>query len=62
MGDIERALQGGRGGRSTVPAAAATTKAQTSRLEELAVQFEADHPGLAEGLRSLADLLGKAGI
>jgi hypothetical protein len=40
----------------------AAAEAHTSKLEALAVQFEADHPGLAEGLRSLADLLGKAGI
>lgn len=33
-----------------------------ARLESLAVQFEADHPGLAQTLRQLADVLGKAGI
>jgi Domain of unknown function (DUF4404) len=73
MGDIERALQGSRasqtaaaGGRpvagtaATVPVAA--VKAHTPRLEALAVQFEADHPALADVVRSLADLLGKAGI
>jgi predicted component of type VI protein secretion system len=32
------------------------------RLEALAVRFEADHPALAQGLRQLIDLLGKAGI
>jgi len=32
------------------------------RLESLAVQFEADHPGLAELLRQIIDALGKAGI
>lgn len=31
-------------------------------LEGLAVRFEVDHPALAEGVRRLADLLGKAGI
>jgi hypothetical protein len=70
MADIERALQSnraasqaaarGRPAATTAPVAAA--KAHTPRLEALAVQFEADHPALAEGLRSLADLLGKAGI
>ncbi len=59
MGDIERALQGGR---AAVPTVAATAETHTPRLEALAVQFEADHPALADGLRSLADLLGKAGI
>jgi hypothetical protein len=64
MGDIERALQGGPAGgaRSKVPTVAAAAEAHTPRLEALAVQFEADHPSLAEGLRGLADLLGKAGI
>ena len=66
MGDIERALQGGSavpgsGGRPA-PAIAAAAEAHTPRLEALAVQFEADHPALADVLRSLADLLGKAGI
>jgi hypothetical protein len=32
------------------------------RLERLAVQFEADHPTLAESTRRLIDLLGKAGL
>jgi AcrR family transcriptional regulator len=67
MADIERALQGGRASPATsdhsrVATAADTAEAHTPRLESLAVRFEADHPGLAEGLRSLADLLGKAGI
>ncbi|HET9864085.1 MAG TPA: DUF4404 family protein [Steroidobacteraceae bacterium] len=31
-------------------------------LESLAVKFEADHPAVADGLRRLADTLGKAGI
>jgi len=59
MGDIERALQ--QGGAASKPGAAAAGK-HTSRLESLAVQFEADHPALAESLYRLADLLGKAGI
>jgi hypothetical protein len=67
MSDIERALQADRGaprvgGRTAVPEVGTAAEAHTSRLEALAVQFEADHPALAEGLRSLADLLGKAGI
>jgi hypothetical protein len=32
------------------------------RLEELAVEFEIDHPTLAAGLRQLMDLLAKAGL
>ena len=31
-------------------------------LEALAVKFEVDHPALADGLRRVADALGKAGI
>ena len=38
------------------------TAAPTPRLEALAVRFEADHPAIAEGVRRLIDLLGKAGI
>lgn len=51
MGDIERAL--GKEGAA---------RANTPRLEALAVKFEADHPALAASLRRLADLLGNAGI
>jgi hypothetical protein len=32
------------------------------RLEQIAVQFEADHPMLAASSRRLIDLLGKAGL
>jgi hypothetical protein len=50
--DIEQAL-----GRSDQPATPAK-----SRLEALAVQFEADHPALAGVVRQLIDALGAAGI
>jgi len=53
MRDIERALGGG------APAAAGPA---ASRLEGIAVQFQAGHPQLAEVLRQLIDALGKAGI
>ena len=33
-----------------------------SKLRELAAQFEADHPALAEAVRDVVDTLGKAGI
>jgi uncharacterized protein DUF4404 len=36
--------------------------AHASRLESLAVRFEAGHPALAEALRELMDALVKAGI
>jgi predicted component of type VI protein secretion system len=58
MRDIERALApGAQSAGASRPAAA-----HTPRLESLAVQFEAGHPGLAELLRLLIDALGKAGI
>jgi hypothetical protein len=53
MGDIERALGSGA---ATVP------EANTSRLEILAVRFEADHPALAASVRRLVDLLAEVGI
>jgi hypothetical protein len=42
--------------------AADATEANTSRLEALAVRFEADHPALAATLRRLVDLLSEVGI
>ena len=58
MHDIERAL--GAGAPAAAPPASGQVAA--SRLEGLAVQFEAGHPQLAEVLRQLIDALGKAGI
>jgi hypothetical protein len=55
MDDIERALRADEAGRKK-------SGRHVPRLETLAVQFEADHPGLAQQLRQLADVLGKAGI
>ncbi len=52
MRDLERL------GTSTEDAAAV----HASRLESLAVRFEAGHPALAEALRELMDALVKAGI
>ena len=42
--------------------ATGVTEANTSRLEALAVRFEADHPSLAATLRRLVDLLSEVGI
>ena len=50
LGTVLRDIEGG----AAQPAA--------PRLEILAVRFEASHPALAESLRELIDLLGKAGI
>ena len=63
LGDIERLL-------GTAPAAATASAATdaaapaepTSRLEALAVEFEAEHPSLSASLREFVDLLGRAGL
>jgi len=52
---VLRDIEGVLGRRETRPA-------QTHGLEAFAVKFEVDHPALADGLRRLADALGKAGI
>jgi hypothetical protein len=51
--DIEQALNRSAG-KTATPA--------NSRLEELAVRFETDHPTLAEAVRQLINALGAAGI
>jgi Domain of unknown function (DUF4404) len=59
--DIERAL----GPQPHAPGAAEERRVpreSVSRLETLAARFDADHPALAQTLRQLVDLLGKAGI
>jgi hypothetical protein len=44
-------------------AAAGTADASLpQRLEQVAVQFEADHPSLAGSVRRIVDLLGEVGI
>jgi phage tail tape-measure protein len=50
--DIEEALEL----RKSPPVVAET------KLEELAVKFEVEHPALAEAVRDVVDALGKAGI
>jgi len=40
----------------------ATSASVRDRLERLAVQFEAEHPRLADSARRLIDLLGEVGI
>jgi hypothetical protein len=57
LGDIERLL--GNGAVTAVPAQAAQSQ---SRLEALAVEFEAEHPSLSASLREFIDLLGRAGM
>lgn len=51
LSDVERLL--GSGG---------TVAEGRSRLQALAVDFEAEHPSLAASLREFVDLLGQAGL
>lgn len=53
LNDITRLLE-------TRPASSDASLAD--RLDELAVQFEAEHPALGTAIRRLVDTLGKAGI
>ncbi|AMN47899.1 hypothetical protein ACG33_12485 [Steroidobacter denitrificans] len=43
-------------------ASAIEQQSRTARLNELAVQFEAEHPALGRALRQVVDTLSKAGI
>jgi hypothetical protein len=52
--DISRLLE-------SKPAVAEDTSL-TDRLDELAVQFEAEHPSLGTAIRRVLDTLAKAGI
>lgn len=55
VGDITRLL-----GQSSLSASEHHTL--NERLDELAVQFEAEHPALGSAIRQIIDTLGKAGI
>jgi Domain of unknown function (DUF4404) len=59
LGDIERLLGNGAVTAAAAPAQAAQSQ---SRLEALAVEFEAEHPSLSASLREFIDLLGRAGM
>jgi Domain of unknown function (DUF4404) len=77
MDDIKRLMpQSGAGSPSTASLSGAISAAPAAqaaflpapdsslpdRLEQIAVQFEVDHPTLAASSRRLVDLLGKAGL
>ena len=55
LGDITRLL-----GPTT--ALTEEQRSLTQRLDELAVEFEAEHPALGAALRQVVDTLAKAGI
>jgi len=46
----------------TLPEATPQTATLSGHLDEMAVQFEAEHPSLSAALRRVVDALGKAGI
>jgi hypothetical protein len=56
---LQRAIQDIEQRLDTEPGAGT---AHATRLEQLAVQFEADHPAIAQLLRQIGTLLGQAGI
>ena len=56
LGDITRLL-----GPASTPDVD-EQRSLTRRLDELAVEFEAEHPALGAALRQVVDTLGKAGI
>ncbi len=58
LNDIERVLRQGVAAAASTPPAAASL----SRLEALAVDFEADRPALAASRRQFVDLRGPAGL
>jgi hypothetical protein len=63
--DIRRALADKSARRTDSgkgPGKSSDRESHESRLEALAVRFEADHPTLAEALREITDALAKAGI
>lgn len=54
LGDITRLL--------AQPGSATERHSLIERLDELAVQFEAEHPALGTTIRQVVDALAKAGI
>lgn len=73
LGDITRLLDGAGLTDDTTPSRSIPTTAPAlrtdalaaalnGRLDEMAVQFEAEHPDLGAALRRVVDALGKAGI
>jgi Domain of unknown function (DUF4404) len=60
LNDIERLLSSG--GTAQRAAGSGVAEMPLSRLEGLAVEFEADHPSVAASLREFIDLLGRAGV
>jgi hypothetical protein len=62
MKDIQRLMEPARAVAAPAESRAAANATVAERLENIAVQFEADHPTLAASSRRLVDLLGKVGL
>jgi hypothetical protein len=66
MEDIKRLLEQSPPAPSPTAAAgprmAAAPRSLPDRLEQIAIQFEVDHPTLAASSRRLVDMLSKAGL
>jgi uncharacterized protein DUF4404 len=61
--DIRRARgDAGTGGAGDHAGGVSGDAAHASRLEELAVRWETEHPELAARLRGIADALGRVGL
>jgi hypothetical protein len=61
MQDIQRLMEQSSDAASA-PLPTVKRLSLPDRLEKIAVQFEADHPTLAQSSRRLVDLLAKAGL
>ena len=62
LDDISRLLATRPGPATANAAGDAEEPSMTERLDELAVQFEAEHPSLGAAIRRVVDTLAKAGI
>ncbi len=64
MNDIKRLMQppAAAESASALEALSGADSSLPDRLEQIAVQFEVDHPTLAASSRRLVDLLGKVGL
>jgi hypothetical protein len=62
--DIQRLLERDRSGGAAGASGGGVSGSASlpDRLEQVAVQFEADHPTLAASSRRLIDLLGQVGL
>jgi Domain of unknown function (DUF4404) len=62
LNDISRLLESKPVVSPTSSPVASDEHSLTERLDEIAVQFEAEHPALGTAIRRVVDTLAKAGI